>query len=89
MITIEELFEEDGTIRYYVFYTNSKNHVSKLTDLSAKEFTHVLECVNTVNGSFANYFADDIYISQYMIIGTTKSPWKDEAEIKKALHLTV
>mgnify|MGYP005718744335 CR=1 FL=1 len=50
MITIEELFEEDGTIRYYVFYTNSKNHVSKLADLSAKEFTHVLECVNTVNG---------------------------------------
>ena len=75
MITIEELFEEDGTIRYYVFYTNSKNHVSKLADLSAKEFTHVLECVNTVNGSFANYFANDIY--------------EPEPEIRKALHLSL
>ena len=61
MITIEEVREDKDTTRYYVFYTDPSNKVKLIADLSAKEFTDVLECVNKVDGSFAKYFASDIH----------------------------
>tara|TARA_R100001163_G_C5031558_1_gene171653 strand:- start:755 stop:997 length:243 start_codon:yes stop_codon:yes gene_type:complete len=65
MITIEEINEkinEDKyTIRYYIFYTDPNNKVKLIANLSAKEFTNVLECVNNVDGSFARYFENDIH----------------------------
>ena len=62
MITIEEIREDEYTIKYYIFYTDpSCNKVKLIADLSTKEFTQVLECVNNVDGSFARYFASDIH----------------------------
>ena len=64
MVTIEEVREDKDTIRYYVFYTDPSNKVKMIANLSAKEFTHVLDCVNSVDGSFARYFENDIHESE-------------------------